>query len=204
MIAPEGRTPFWLSIAVAGLILWWQGMAALSVWLLPLFVFWLYREPRIIVPAAPLGIISPIDGKIIAVEAVHDRLLDRDALRIRIKPNLLGTFAIHSVTEAKVMQYWLDIDKTPGGPCVANNKCRAVWLKTDEDDDVIVIMQAGPSQQLHCHMATGERIGQGKRCGFLLFARYLDVYLALDTRVNVKAGDRVKGGESIIAQLIHR
>ena len=204
MIAPEGRTPFLITLAVAAVTLWWQGMEAILVSVLPLLVFWLYRERRCNVPSAPLGIISPMDGVVTAVEEVQDRLLDRDAIRIRIKPSLLGTFTIHGATEGKVMQYWLDIDKTPGGPCVADYKCRAVWIQTDEADDVVVIMQARPTQQLHCQMATGERIGQGKRCGFLLFARYIDVFLARDSRVDVAVGDRVSGGESVIAQLIHR
>ena len=204
MLAPEGLPPFLISITAACLLLWWQGAWALIVLVAPLLVFWLYREPHCVVPAAPLGILSPIDGKVVAIEAVHDRLLDRDAVCIRIKPALLGSFTIYGVTEAKVMQYWLDIDKTPGGTCRVNNKCRAVWLKTDENDDVVIMMQAHPSQHLHCQMATGERIGQGRRCGFLLFARCVDVFLSADSRVDIKVGERVKGGESIIAQLVHR
>ena len=204
MMAPEGRTPVLISVVIASGLLWWLGNTGIVFWCLPIFIFWLYRDPQRTVPAAPLGIISPVDGEIVSVDVMQDRLLDRQAIRLRIKSSALGAFSIRSVTEGKVMQYWLDIDKTPGGPCVSTNKCRAIWLQTDEGDDVVVIMQAHPMHQLHCRVATGERIGQGQRCGFLLFCHFVDVYLAADTRVDTKVGDHVQAGESIIAQLIHR
>jgi len=203
-MASEGRLYLFLMTSIAIVASWWLGGVGSIFWCLPLLVLFLYRDPKRNVPASPLGIISPVDGEVVAVENMHDRLLNRDALCIRIKPSLLSVFTIRSVTEGKVMQYWLDIDKTPTGPCVATNKCRAVWLQTDENDDIVVLMQAHPIHQLHCRVATGERIGQGQRCGFLLFSRYVDVFLPLDTRVDIKVGEKVLGGESPIAHLIHR
>jgi phosphatidylserine decarboxylase len=200
-MAPEGRFPVLISIVIAAVLSWWWGFQASVIWLLPIVLLWVYRHPKRVIPATPLGVISPIDGEVVAIDSVQDSYLSREATRIRIKPALLDSFVVHSVSEGKVMQFWRGAgdDASP-----EEQHRRAVWLQSDEGDDVVIIMQARPANPLHCRVSTGERIGQGHECGFLLFPRYLDVLLPVDSRIDVQLGDRVRGGESIIAQLIHR
>lgn len=200
-MAPEGRLPVLISIVIAAIITWWLEYYGVAICLLPIVLLWVYRHPKRVIPATPLGVISPIDGEVVAIETVQDTYLSREATRIRIRPTLLDSFVVHSVSEGKVMQFW----RGEGGDATSDEQHRrAVWLQSDEGDDVVIVMQARPANPLHCRVSTGERIGQGHECGFLLFPRYLDVLLPVDSRIDVQPGDRVRGGESIVAQLIHR
>jgi phosphatidylserine decarboxylase len=47
----------------------------------------------------------------------------------------------------------------------------------------------------------GDRVAKGDRFGMIRFGSRTEVYLPLDSEVAVKVGDRVKGGETIVARL---
>lgn len=194
-MAPEGRLPLFLTI-VCGIALYIVlGEWSLVFFVLPLAVIWLYRDPQRTVPAAPLGIISPVDGRVTAIGPERDRLLDREAIAIRIQLSLTSTFSIRSATEGRVMQLWQNVGE--------QRRSHAVWLQTDEEDDIVVLMESGPINRPRCLVATGERIGQGQRCGWLLLARRVVLYLPVKCRVTVSPGDAVRGGEQVLAELVH-
>jgi phosphatidylserine decarboxylase len=48
----------------------------------------------------------------------------------------------------------------------------------------------------------GERVARGERMSLIQFGSRTDVYLPLSAKIKVKLGDRVVGGESIMAQLV--
>jgi phosphatidylserine decarboxylase len=45
----------------------------------------------------------------------------------------------------------------------------------------------------------GEELDQGDRIGLIQFGSRVELYLPLRARVTVKVGDRVRGGETIVA-----
>ena len=56
----------------------------------------------------------------------------------------------------------------------------------------------------HCYVQSGERIGQGQRCGFMSFGARLEVYVPTNSRIDIEVGERVRAGESVIAHFIHQ
>ena len=46
----------------------------------------------------------------------------------------------------------------------------------------------------------GKQVVQGNDAGFIKFGSRVDVYLPIGTKVNVKIGDKVKGGTEVIAE----
>jgi phosphatidylserine decarboxylase len=79
----------------------------------------------------------------------------------------------------------------------------AQWVQSDEGDDMVMVMEAGnPLSQPRCYAHSGERVGQGQRCGFLRFGAQVDVLLPASSRVEVKIGDEVMGGSDLIATLV--
>ncbi len=191
-----------LLVAIFGALLLqiYFGSDSWPSWLLVLALGWLLRDPPRSVPASPLGILAPVDGQVIAVETTKDPYLSRDSLKISIRMPLYGTFTLRSATEGNIIQHWMG-EIIPHG----TGHTHAVWLQTDEDDDVVLALHPGRFfGRIACYLSTGDRVGQGRRCGYIPLGAQLDVYLPAECPPKVRVGEKVWGGESILAQFIHR
>lgn len=198
VMARQGKPYLALVLLLAVALVYRYGWAAtLPVWLLPLLVVYMFRDPNRSVPSNPYGIISPVDGHITTIDTVHDHYLDRDALRIRIRMNRLGVYTTRSPIEGKIMQQWYITDRAQ---LRAGDPAFAQWLQTDEAEDlVLAIYPAALQRQPHCQGQTGERVGQGQRCSFISFGTRFELYLPADARLHVEAGRGVIGGVSLLA-----
>ncbi len=192
-----GRLPF-LAFVVAGLLvmdaagwLW-----SLPFWLLSLLIVYLYRDPDREISANPLAVVSPADGVVLKAENVRDPYLDRDAKYVLIAMRHLGVYSTRSPVEGKVLE-----PPHAGGA----DHPHGVWLKTDEDDDLVIVMHRGPLQNLpRCYIGFGERVGQGQRCGYIPMGGQVEVYLPCGSRFQVQVGSHVKAGSDVIALLVHK
>ena len=183
-----------LVVAALSVLLIWGWQFSLPIWLLLILLLYLYRSPLRRVPAAPLGIISPVDGVVSAVEHVTDELLKRPALRITINVPLLGPYVVRSPTEGKVMRYWAK----------SSSRCCVQWVQTDEQEDVLLsVRSVALIGSVHFRVAAGQRIGQGACCGVMRFVREAELHLPDNSVLNVKKGDTVLAGEDILATLVH-
>ncbi|MBQ9309988.1 MAG: phosphatidylserine decarboxylase family protein [Bacteroidales bacterium] len=86
-----------------------------------------------------------------------------------------------------------------------DNEHHSVCLRTPDGDKVFFKQIAGTFARRIVNYATdGLRVESGKQCGIIKFGSRVDYYLPLDTKINVKVGDKVRACESIIAELPHR
>ncbi len=172
-----------------------------AVGVLPLILFavlWLvFRDPRRTIPAAPLGVVSPVDGRIIAVDVVDRGVVQGEAHRIFIRIDFLGTYTARSPVEGIIR----DLNALASAR-VVDYRTNALWVQTDEKDDVVLQFQdyrfGFPPAAL---VRYGERIGQGQRCAYLRLARTAEVHLPITSRVLVEVGQRVTAGVDIIGRL---
>ncbi len=200
MIAPEGRLITFLLVVGVMVLHLIFGIYVWPLWGGVLVFAWLYRDPRRTVPSSPLGIISPVDGTITHIDTVFDPFLKRDALCISVRMHWHGVYALRSVTEGKVMQHWLHHPDNQD----QRHLQHAIWIQTDEGDDVVISLHAGGRfRRMHCYSNAGERIGQGKRCGFIPFGTRIDIYLPTRARTVRQVGENVTGGSELIAELVH-
>ncbi len=179
------------------------GWVASPIWLLFMAVVFFGRDFPRSIPAQPLASLSPVDGTVMAVEMAHDPYLDRDAMLVQLNQNPFGEFNIHSPVEGKVKRRWFSADqigvKTTSLPSVQF----ALWLQTDEREDVVIAVDLdSPLRFTHCTVQSGERVGQGQRCGFIGFGRPVYIYLPKTARCAVKPSQRVYAGSDTIAKLI--
>lgn len=171
--------------------------------LLPLvlfvFLFLLFRDPRRYVPPAALGIVSPVDGEVVAVETTDQCVVQGEAHCVRIRIDALGTYTARSPIEGRVMDLHSRVEGV-GPDCPTN----ALWLETDEGDSVVL--------QFHEYrfglppksfIRLGERVGQGQRCAYVRLARFAEVYLPLDGKVNVVVGQKLIAGSDLIGAVPH-
>jgi len=199
MITREGLPPLIVAGVAAATTLYFSGFyLSLIFWVACLLLLLAYRDPERDIPSAPLAVISPADGRVIAISNEQDPWLGRSSIKVSIKMHFYpyGVFTTRSPVEGKVLEL----------PNPAGNRQPAhrVWLKTDEDDDIVMTMSRG---RLHnaprCYINFGERVGQGQRCGFVHLGGQIDLYLPERSRMVVSTGDRVSGGSDVIANLVH-
>ncbi len=149
------------------------------------------------IPPIPLANISPVDGVISEISEEYDPFLKRSSCRYTILQNTWGEFNIHSPIEGKVEQLWI---KDP----VHNNKGLVFWVRTDEDDDVVVHIDLKSSLQ-HASTALhpGERVGQGRRCGFAAMRCKVSVYFPDNVQRLAQVNDRVTAGKHVLSNFVH-
>ncbi|NNF95520.1 MAG: phosphatidylserine decarboxylase, partial [Halobacteria archaeon] len=141
------------------------------------------------------------DGVVTEIVAIRDGFLDRDSIKIVLSMGVTDRYSIRSPIEGKVMNQWL----VDSHFAVSDAPRFAQWIQTDENDDLLMAIYTGVlPRRPRCYVQSGERVGQGQRCGFMSFGARLEVYVPADGRVEVKVGQAVHAGESVIAHFIHR
>lgn len=194
--------PFLLLVIACGATVWhYLGLGwTAPFWLLGLLVLYMFRDPHRDIPSSPLAVVSPVDGRVSAIESLNDPYLDRQALRVQIDMFRTGVYTARSPVEGKIHEPGTDSQgrlppKAPHG----------VWIRTDEGDDLVVVMNRGPlGNAPRCAVGYGERVGQGQRCGYLHLGGRIQLYLPENARVMVNINDRVRAGRDVIGQLVHK
>lgn len=206
IIAREG----WLHIAIAftaaiGATEFLGWLWAIPFWVIALFVLQFFRDPPREVPADRNAILAPADGRIVAVEKTQDPYLDREALKISVFMNVFNVHSNRSPVDGEVRNKWYfpgkfinaDLPKAS-----LENERNALWIKTDQGADVTCVQVAGLiAKRILCHVSPGDHLARGQRFGFIRFGSRVDVYLPLNTKVNVNIGDKVSATLTVLAEL---
>jgi phosphatidylserine decarboxylase len=79
------------------------------------------------------------------------------------------------------------------------NEHNALSLRTDGGREICFVQIAGlVARRIICQVQPGDRLARGQRIGLICFGSRVDVYLPIDTDVQVKIGAKVRAGTSII------
>lgn len=172
-------------------------LEALPVLALLVLAMLYFRDSPRNVPAEPLAVISPADGTVIHRRECYDPFLDREAIKISLRVDWLGAYLLRSPVEGTVLEMT--------GEAVENLDGVASRIRTDEGDDVIMVIREGSLFGARpCRSNFGERVGQGRCCGQRRLARRVDLYLPLSSRVEVGLGTHVRAGACVLAKLVHK
>jgi phosphatidylserine decarboxylase len=178
---------------------------SLPFWLIALFILQFFRDPARKVPDDPRAVLSPADGRIVAVEKVRDPYLERDALKISVFMNVFNVHANRSPVDGTVKRRWYHagsfvnaaLDKAS-----LENERNALWLQTRGGADVTCVQIAGLiARRILCYVEEGAGLSRGQRYGFIRFGSRVDLYLPPDAEPCAALGDKVYATESILARL---
>ena len=181
IIAKEGW-PFIAGAVVISLVMtvgwgWWS----IPFWLVTLFVLQFFRDPPRLAPADADAVISPADGRVVAVERARDPYLDREALKISVFMNVFNVHSNRSPVDGEVKKGWYfggkflnaALDKAS-----LENERNALWIHTDGGADVTCVQVAGLiARRILCYVQAKDRLRRGQRFGFIRFGSRVDVYL---------------------------
>ena len=177
---------------------WW--LVALCV-IYFITAFLLFRDPHREIPSLPLAVVSPVDGTITVIECLHEGLLNREALYLKIKLNKCGAYTTRSPTEGKIMSL---SDAESGSRLVESH---GLWLRTDENDDVVMLLRGSGYKSLYpatADLRYGERVGLGDRIGLNRLAEFVELYLPANVKLAVALGDKVLAASSVLAEYQHQ
>ncbi len=174
--------------------------------LLCLFVISFFRDPGRFTPQDTASVVSPADGKIISVESVTDNAyLKGPAQRVCI---FMNVFNVH-VNRNPFNGIVKNIIYTPGKFYAAdsskadfhNERCATV-LETENGQTIAFVQIAGLiARRIVNWLEHGDTVKKGERMGLIRFGSRVDVYLPPNACISVTKGEKVKAGETIIAQI---
>ncbi len=206
-VAREGY-PFIVFSAFATLtaaLLDYEFMAVVLLFLTG-FVFYFFRDPERVIPDAEDGVVSPADGKVILVEKIFDdRFVHEHVYKVSI---FMSIFDVHVnrlpfTGEVETIQY------TPGSFYAANtdqgslaNEHCALILSTQKNFRYAVVQVAGLlARRIICWAEKGDTIARGSRFGLIRFGSRVDMYLPQQMQIDVRSGQRVRAGETVIGHI---
>jgi phosphatidylserine decarboxylase len=173
------------------------------------FCCFFFRDPERVTPLRPRILVAPADGRVISVaEAAPPPELGLGSLprwRIAI---FLSLFDVH-VNRAPCAGRVIRIAYTPGGfrdaadpTAEAANERNAIAIRLPDGREVAVVQIAGLlARRILCDVTEGQEIEAGERIGLIRFGSRTDLYLPPGVKPLVLEGQRMVGGETVVAEL---
>jgi phosphatidylserine decarboxylase len=209
-IAPEGWAVIGTVAAVFGVVAIVGTLAGHSWSILPLpvltgFCLWFFRDPPRRTPDDSRAVVSPADGKVVDVSAVHEDLfLHAPATKISIFMSPLDVHVNRSPVAGRITR----LQHTAG-------KFRAAWedkASLDNERNAMVLEQGSRrflvvqiagflARRIICRPAVGDALDRGQPYGVIMFGSRVDLYLPPDVPVRVRKGERVVAGVSVLGEL---
>jgi len=171
------------------------------------FICFFFRDPDRVVPDESGVIVSPADGKVVAIDIMETgQFFEGRCLKISIFMSLFNVHVNRIPHEGKVTA----INYFPGKFFSANldkaskhNEHNAVFIETEKGQKICFVQIAGLiARRIICKLQKGDTVSRGQRFGLICFGSRVDVYLPADSKLNISAGDCVKAGTSVLGSLI--
>jgi phosphatidylserine decarboxylase len=190
-------------LAAAALIGWLTSpLWALPAVLLALFFLWFFRDPDRPIPNEAGALVSPADGKVTDIAPVTSNGDSR--LRISI---FLNVFDVH-VNRSPIGGIIREVRYHKGKFVNAMNSASAEQneqnvVTVEGDGQTVVFKQIAGllARRIVFNKKVGDHVERGERVGLIKFGSRVDVLLDPSAALEVKIGDRVKGGSSVLAYL---
>jgi phosphatidylserine decarboxylase len=179
-----------------------------GVWVLfALFTFYFFRDPDPLVPSGKNLVIAPGHGKVDAIDTTTEPdFMGGECQRISIFLSVIDIHVQNSPVTARVAYF----KHTPGQYLNALNADSArfnenvlIGLETSEPagEKVGVRLIAGLiARRIVPWVRENDAIQRGERISLIQFGSRVDVYLSRRASIKVKLGDKVVGGETVLAQ----
>lgn len=202
-LAREGY-PFAAAAVFAALAVYFfaGGYWSIPFWLIAVFVLQFFREPTRDIPADDNLVVSPADGKVVAVSETIDPISGNSATRIAI---FLNVFSVHSnripVAGTIIRKEYragrflnAAVDKS-----AEENERNSIVIRGSDSHEITCVQIAGLiARRILCYVDSGDQVRKGQKYGFIRFGSRVELFLPPEYQVNVSIGDSVRGGTDVI------
>jgi len=192
-------------LAVAIVLAWATGNWAWSIApvLLAAFFLWIFRDPERAIPTGTGLIVSPGDG--LVTETASITTPDGPRQRISI---FLSVFDVH-VNRSPIAGVLTSVRYQKGqylnalNPASADRNEQNIATVRGEDGVEITFKQIAGllARRIVFKLREGDKVERGQRVGLIKFGSRVNVLLPPEAELRVRVGQRVKGGESVLAAI---
>ena len=184
---------------------WLKKLIQIVAFLFLIAILQFFRNPKRITPKNDQHIIAPVDGKVVVIEEVFEKEYFKDKrLQVSIFMSPVNVHVTRYALGGKVTYS----EYHPGKYLVAwhpkaseENERTTIVVDNPVLGEVLYRQIAGAlAKRIVNYAKVGETVVQGEDAGFIKFGSRVDVYLPLETKINVQLNQTVKGGIDVIAE----
>jgi phosphatidylserine decarboxylase len=193
-----------LGMLLVAAVLWWLAAPAWAVipLVVALFFLWFFRDPERAIPTGLGLIVSPADGKVTEISAIEFN--GKPCTRVSI---FLSVFDVH-------------VNRSPAGGVIKNvvykrgqfRNAMGAASAEDNEQNIVTLEAEGMTlmfkqiagllaRRIVFNHQPGDTVSRGQRIGMIKFGSRTDVIFPGAAELNVTAGDRVKGGSTVLARM---
>lgn len=193
---------FFIAVVFAALYFWIGGVAFFILFfafiLLTAFMAYFFRDPHRTIPTDTNLIISAADGKVTRVE-------DRD--NGKFVSVFLSPLDVH-INRAPIAGKITTVEYIRGkkNPATSNeaslvNERNSITIEGEKMTVICTQIAGIVARRIVCWSKAGDNLTLGEKFGLIKFSSRTDLLMPKNVEVLVKVGDRVVGGETVIARL---
>jgi phosphatidylserine decarboxylase len=172
-----------------------------------LMILQFFRSPRRVTVVNEKHIIAPADGKVVVIEEVEETEYFQEKRRqvsifmspvnVHINRNpISGVVTYFKYHSGKYNVAWHPKSST-------ENERTTIVVEGYNNHSVLIRQIAGAlAKRIVWYLKAGEEVKQGEELGFIKFGSRVDVFLPLDTKINVKLGEKTTGGVTVLAEFV--
>jgi len=187
-----------VAAVLLGLVNPWLAVLPL---LLGAFFLWFFRDPERAIPDGPGVIVSPADGKVTSISRAEENGRKQ---RISIFLNVFDVHVNRSPISGTVTGVSYQKGKFGNAMSAGSSDANEQNVVTVRGDGQTVVFKqiAGLlARRIVFNPRTGDKLERGQRVGLIKFGSRVDVVLNETVDIQVKVGDHVAGGSSILGVL---
>lgn len=184
-----------------------QSISVIICVLIYLLILQFFRSPKRVTITNENHIIAPADGKVVVIEEVEETEFFNDRRRqvsifmspvnVHINRNpISGVVTYFKYHSGKYKVAWHPKSST-------ENERTTIVVEGANNRSVLIRQIAGAlAKRIVWYLKAGEEVKQGQELGFIKFGSRVDLFLPLEVKINVKIGEKTKGGKTVIGEFV--
>jgi len=214
--APEGAPILIASgvlVVLLVLVSLWYDRSGRLLWLPALGIVWFllalqfFRDPQRVPPGGGKLILSPADGKVISIGEGIASPLTPAGTRISIFMSPFNVHVNRSPVDGRITSFEHKSGKFQSAfkPSASRENEQTI-IQMETPYGMIAFKQVAGflARRIVFHPQVGDSLTAGQRVGMIRFGSRADVFFPASVRVNVKLGEIVTAGETIIGEFVER
>jgi len=172
------------------------------------FTLYFFRDPNPRVPSGPGLVVSPAHGKVDVIdETTVEEFIGGRCKRISIFLSVFDVHVQNAPVSGQVAHYRYREGKflnAISSDCAAHNENALFGLECASPTGVrlgVRLVAGLIARRIVPWAALGDPLERGERLSLIQFGSRVELYLPLNAEIKVQLGDRVRGGETVVATL---